>query len=1021
MKKSLRHEGGGNTSFSLSLLWENVKKINTCTLIFSFVFLFATLRASAQNVKINGVVTDDSGATMPGVSVTVKGAIAGTTVTDVNGKYTISAPGDATLVFSFIGYINQETLINNRTVINVKMSNNTTSLNEVVVVGYGTQQKKDLTGAVSIVRTKDIQQRQATTIADALQGLASGIKVRGGGQPGSEAQIQIRGLKNFSNSTPLYVIDGMIATANRDFNANDVESIQILKDASAAAIYGSRAANGVIIITTKKGKQGPMKVEFSGKSSLQTMPRYHLAETDEFARLNYMAYDNAGVPRQKLDLNTNTNWQDVAFRTGNVQDYNTSFSGGSESGNYFVSTEYFGNKGTVISTDFDRYSLRVNTQGKKGIFSIGENLAISRSKSNEMSGNPIIDVIRMLPTIPVYDPANPGGYGYGNEAKARTFGTNPVAIADLEDRINENTRIRGNLFGELQFTPWLKYRLNLGLDNSNDHYKYFRKEGNWTLNQSYDPAIANENRAEYINGLVENTLSFNKSFGKHVVNAIVGQSYQRTTYAQIWGTKRNILYNPSVSQYYDVLDQGNEPQTGGYRWREDLISYFGRVEYNFNDKYLINGVFRADGSSKFGPDHKFGYFPSVSGAWRISKEDFFKSSWINDLKLRASYGTVGSNNINAYEYNALINTFSTVVFGSGQTIQTGATQVKLANSDLRWETLRQQNYGFDASVLDNQLTFSAEYYISKTKDVLIAYPLLLSTGNDGGNPRVNGVSLNNSGFELTANYRNDKNPFKYGVGVNVTTVSNKVTDLGYNKNKTYVGNTVTQEGQPIGMWYVLQTDGIFQNQAEIDNYKNAAGKVIQPTAKPGDIRFKDNNGDGQITNDDKAVVGSPWPKYEIGLNLNASYKNFEFSMGWFGSFGAKVYNGPRSVMERFDDNSNYPAGIQPWTPQNPNTTTPRAYYASTLNSRGDIDRWLENGSFARMKYIGISYNLPVALAKKIGFERAQATISGQNLITITKYKGLDPEFSNGSIFEKGYDYGAFPNLKIYSVGLNFGF
>ncbi|RYZ96347.1 MAG: SusC/RagA family TonB-linked outer membrane protein, partial [Sphingobacteriaceae bacterium] len=641
--------------------------------------------------------------------------------------------------------------------------------------------------------------------------------------------------------------------------------------------------------------------------------------------------------------------------------------------------------------------------------------------SDEMSGNPIIDVIRLLPTIPVRDPANPGGYGYGNEAKARTFATNPVAIADLEDRYNENTRIRGNLFGELQFTPWLKYRLNFGIDNSSDHYKYFRKQGNWTLNQAFDPAIANENRAESINTLIENTLSFNKTFGKHVINAVAGQSYQRYNYAQIWGTKRNILYNPSVDRYYDVLDQGNEAQTGGFRQRWDLISYFGRVEYSFADKYLLNAVLRADGSSLFGPDYKFGYFPSVSGAWRISKEDFFNVSWINDLKLRANYGTLGSNNIPTYQYTPLINTYSTVVFGPDQTVQQGATQVRLANANLRWETLKQRNFGFDATLLNNKLTVSAEYFIAKTENALLQYPLLLTTGNDGGNPQVNGVSLNNKGFELTVGYRNDDRPFKYGGSFNFTTLNNKVTDLGYNKNPTFIGNTITREGEPIGMWYVLQTDGLFQTQAEVDNYKNTQGTVIQPNAKPGDIRFKDNNDDGQITNDNKAVVAIPWANYEIGLNLNASYKGFEFSMDWFGSFGSTVFNGPRSVIERFDDNSNYPAGIQPWTPENPNTSTPRAFYGTTLNSRGDTDRWLESGSFARMKYIGITYNLPASLIKKIGFDRASITVSGQNLITITKYTGLDPEFSNGSIFEKGYDFGAFPNLKIYSLGLNFGF
>jgi len=812
----------------------------------------------------------------------------------------------------------------------------------------------------------------------------------------------------------------LITTANRDFNPADIESIQILKDASAAAIYGSRAANGVIIITTKKGSAGPMQVSFSAKTTVQTMPRYDLAETDEFARINYMAYDNANVPRQKLNLSNNTNWQDVAYQTGLVQDYNMDFSGGSKDGTYFVSAGYFKNKGAVISTGFDRYNFRVNTKSTKGIFTVGENLAVSNAKTDEISGNPVLDVVRLLPTIPVYDAANPGGFGYGNENSARTFGTNPLAIASLEDRTNENLRIRGNLYSELQLLKSLKYRVSFGYETSRDHYTYLRKEGSWTLNQAYDPAILNEFRGESSTILIENTLNFNEKFGKHSISAIAGQSYQKDKYARISGTKRNILANPSGG-YYDVLDQGNEPQTAGYRTQANLVSYFGRVEYNYDDKYLVNGVIRTDGVSRFGPSYKYGTFPSVSAAWRISKEEFFHSSWIDDLKLRANYGTLGSSNIGPYDYIAIINTFSTVPFGSSQAVQQGATQVKLANSDLKWEQVTQQNYGFDAAFLQNKLSITAEYFTSKTKDVLIEYPLLISTGNDGGNPFVNGATLGNHGFELSASYQNNTKAFKYNAALNFTTLNNKVISLGYNKNRTFVGNTVTQVGDPIGMWYVLQTDGLFQNAAEVANYKNSAGKIIQPDAKPGDIRFSDTNGDGTITNADKVIAGSPWADYEIGLNLGASYKGFSLTMDWFGSFGAKVFNGPRSVTDNFSDNSNYRAGVQPWTPENPNTTVPRAFYGSTTNSRGDTDRWLENGSFARLKYIGLTYSLPRHMLDKIGFSTAQITLSGQNLITITKYTGLDPEFSNNSIFEKGYDFGAFPNLKSVSLGVQFGF
>lgn len=984
-----------------------------------FFLLFLSSGLIAQN-RLTGTVTDEKASPLAGVSVYIKESTSAA-VTDEQGRYSIDAKAGQIIVFSSVGYTSQEVVVeDNKNRIDIQLNAAAVDLGEVVVVGYGTQQRKDLTGAVSVVNSAEVKKRQATTVAEALQGLATGIKVRGGGQPGSEAQIQIRGLKNVSNTNPLYVVDGLITTANRDFNPADIESIQILKDASAAAIYGSRAANGVIIITTKKGKEGPMKIDISAKSGIQIMPRYDLAETEEFKRLNYMAYDNAGVPRQKLDTAINTNWQDETFRTGAINDLNLSFSGGGKNGSYLTSLGYFGNRGTVISTGFDRFSFRVNSQGSKGIFSIGENIAITNAKTDEMGGNPIIDVVRLLPTIPVYNADNPGGFGYGDEAKARTFGTNPVAIANLVSQSNENLRIRGNIWSELKFTSWLKYRLNLGYETSRDHYKYFRKPGNWTLNQAYEPSIANENRAEFVSKLIENTVTFKNKFSKHDISVIAGQSFQQDDYAQIWGEKRDILVN-SVGRYYDVLDQGINAKLGGYRNRAALLSYFGRAEYAYDDRYLLNAVIRRDGSSRLGAGLKWGSFPSISAAWRISKESFFNVDWINDLKIRANYGTLGSSNIGYYESRAVINTLTTIVMGTNQQKELAATQVRLANPDLRWETLRQQNYGFDLSVLNNKLSITAEYFIARTTDVLYQSPILMTTGNDGGDPRSNALTLENKGFEFSATYRNYDNPFGYYVSANVTTLRNKIDELGYGRNELYIGNTVTKLGQPIGMWYVLQTDGLFQSQAEVDNYKNAEGKIIQPTAKPGDIRFRDNNGDGQITNEDKVVVGSPWPKLELGFNTGATYKNFEFTMDWFGSFGAKVFNGPRSVMDRFDDNSNYRAGIQPWTPENPNTDVPRAYYGSTLNSRGDTERWLENGSFFRLKLLSIAYNLPDNLLKKVGFSNAQISLTGQNIITFTKYTGLDPEFSNGSIFEKGYDFGAYPNLKMYSVGLQLGF
>lgn len=1000
-----------------------LKKIKMWILLIPLFCMQQQLMGQDQNVIVRGKVTsmlDNS--PIPGVSVLIKNTTSGT-ITDIEGNYTIEVPSEeAVLSFSFVGYHTEDITVGNQQMINIQLAEDITSLQELVVVGYGTQQKKDLTGAVSVVEPEEIQKRQATTVAEAMQGLASGVNIRGGGQPGAEARIQIRGLKNLQGTNPLYVIDGLVTTANRDFNPNDIESIQILKDASAAAIYGSRAANGVIIITTKKGKEGPLKIDFSAKSSLTTMPQYDLAGNEEFARLNYMAYDNAGVPRQDLDLETNTDWQDVAFRTGNIQDYNLSFSGGSENSSYYVSGNYFGNKGTVIDTEFDRYTFRVNTQGSKGIFSLGENIAISNAISNEMSGNPILDVIRLLPTIPVYNENNPGGYGYGDEARARSFGTNPVAIADLDDRTNENLRIRGNIWAEVKILPSLTYRLNLGYETSNDHYKFLRKVGNWTLNQEADESRIDQNRARSQTKLLENTLTFNHTFGDHFINILAGQTYQQDDYSQINGRKRNLLINPQDGSYYDVLDQGDQPTVGGFENTAVLLSYLGRVEYAYADKYLLNAVVRRDGSSRFSGDNKWKSFPSLSVGWRISEEGFFQLPIVSELKLRASYGMLGSGNIGPYDFIPVINTFGTIAMGENQNTLPAATQVRLANTNLMWETLTQQNFGFDLGLLNNKISITADYFIAETEDVLFGYPIGLVTGNDGGNPIVNGATVKNSGFELSATYREAEKAINYYATVNFTTLKNEMVELGYGFNRTFVGNTITELGEPIGMWYVLETDGLFQSESEVQNHTNEEGTVIQPGAKPGDIRFKDNNGDGEITNSDKAIVGSPWPDVELGLNLGASYKGFDLTMNWFGAFGATVFNGPRSVMDRFDDNANYRSGVQPWTPENPNTDFPRALYASTLNSRGDTDRWLENGSFMRLKFISLGYSLPATLIEKIGFSSAQISISGQNLITFTKYTGLDPEFNGPpNIFERGVDFGAFPNLKTYSLGVQLGF
>lgn len=985
-----------------------------------FIVVFFQGVYAQNSLSVNGKVTDQDGVGIPFASIVVKNSNQGVS-TDVDGNYTITVKEGEVLIISSLGYKTLEVVVSGNKTLDIVLEDATATLGEVVVVGYGTQKKKDLTGAISVVSTEEVTKRLSTTVAESLQGLATGVTVRGGAQPGSEARIEIRGLKNLRNANPLYVIDGLISYANRDFNPNDIESIQILKDAAAAAIYGSRAANGVIIITTKKGKKGPMKVSISAKTSFTKLPSYDLASKDEFVRLNYLAYDNAGVARPNLREDVNTDWQDAVFETGVIEDYNASVSGGGENTSYFLSLNYFRNRGNVISTDFTRKSIRVNTSGTRGIFSIGENFAFSYAKADEMSGNPFVDVVRMLPTIPIYDDRNPGGYGYGEQGVANTFGTNPVALADLVDSKNNNYRLRGNIWAEIKPFDFLTYKISYGLENSFDEGRFLRKLGNWTLNQPFDASTLSQRFAKYQSQILDNTLTFKKEYKKHNATLVLGNAYQKTFYKYLNGLRRNLIATIDGT-YFTELSSGDSDVATGGTLENNLISYFGRLEYSYDDKYLVNAILRRDGSSKFSKSNKWRSFPSLSFAWRLSNESFFNVDMINDLKIRASYGELGSGEIGSYEFQGVINTNPGVIFGSGQVLYPGATQVKLANKDLKWERLIQKNYGFDLAMFNNKFQLSAEYFDAKTEDVLFGYPILLTTGNDGGNPIANGATMQNRGVEISLSYKQAINDdLNFNASVNFTKLRNRLVSLGNGLNRSIQGITITTVGEPVGMWYLLKTDGLFQSQAEIDDYRSSNGTIIMPYAKPGDIRFVDYNDDGQITEQDKHVVGNPWPKFEMGLNLGADYKGFDFSMNWIGSFGADVYSGYRSVVDRFDDDSNYRAGITPWTPQNPNTGFPRIAKESTLNSRGDSDRWLEDGSFVRLKYIGLGYTLPKKILNFAGIENMRLNLSGQNVLTFTKYQGLDPEFVNGSIFHRGHDNFAYPNAKIYSLGLDIRF
>ncbi|WP_026055306.1 SusC/RagA family TonB-linked outer membrane protein [Anaerophaga thermohalophila] len=978
----------------------------------------------AQTNTLTGKVVDASGAPIPGVNIIVQDTQKGT-ITDTDGNFSIEVNEGQTLVFSFIGMEQQEIVYTGQSSLDVTMYESLRSLDEVVVIGYQTVKKADLTGAVSVFKPEQMKNTVVTGSVGDVLGTVPGVFSRTEGKPGAEGWIEIRGTKSFGSSKPLYVIDGIAVEggANRDFNFNDIESVQVLKDASAAAIYGSRAANGVIIITTRSGQEGPMKIDVSAKKSFQWLPRYDLTNREEWIELNDLAFENGGYePANHFDANTD--WQDVAFKTGHVDDYNVSFSGGTETGTYYVSSNYQSNSGTTVGTESERITLRVNTSvyrdfGENVRFRIGENVIISNYQIDELDTNPIIDVWRMLPTIPVYNEDNPGGYGYGDGSRDVTFGTNPLAKEDLTVTENKNLRVRGNIFTELELFGNLKYKFNFGFETSSDEHKYLRKEGNWTFNQPWDPSSLNKNKARFNSLVYDNTLEYNNTFGNHTIGAVAGTSFMDISYEQLWGTKNDLL-RFSDGTYFDQLDAAmKDPKTGGFKDMERLFSVFGRFNYTFDDRYLLSGTIRRDASSKFGPDYRDGVFPSIAGAWRISNEGFFDVDWIDDMKLRANYGVLGSSNIGPWDWVAFINSFPQAIFGTDQHIENGQTQVKLVNEDLKWEELHEFNIGVDATMLNNRLELSAEYYKSETQDVLTGMQILMSTGNNGGNPNVNAATLKNTGFEFSATWRETKGDWRYSVNTNISTVKNEILELGYGREYFTQWNTQSHVGEPIGEWYLIKMDGIFRSMDEVLAHTHE-GNLIQPNAQPGDIRFEDYNNDGMITDADRQHVGSPWPDLHLSINGTVAWKGLDFQLQMAGAFGHEVFNGPRSGMDRFDDNSNYRADYDPWTPDNVEAEDPRPIYQDGRNAIGNQSRWIEDGSYLRVKQMALGYTFPENILGN-SVENLRLFVNAQNLITFTKYTGLDPEFRNDNIWERGHDYGAFPNPKSVTIGAQLTF
>ncbi|MCB2378276.1 TonB-dependent receptor [Hymenobacter sp. BT635] len=1011
----------------------------------------ASLALAPVATPVSGRVLDEKGQPMPGVTVLEKGTTNGAT-TDADGRYTLTVADNATLTFSFVGYLSQDVPVSGRSEVNVALAVDAKQLSEVVVVGYLTQNRQDVTGSVASVSAQEVRRAPVASVGEAIQGRLPGVQVNNSGQPGQAPNINIRGLGTIaSGSGPLYVIDGLWVQSQggqRDFNPADVESVQVLKDAAALAPYGASGANGVIIITTKKGKSGDTSVNFSVNGGVQNLVRrLDLMNAQQWAAINNQAYDNAGLARQPFAVNipagVDTDWQEEFFQQGSIQDYNLGFSGGGPNSNFNVAGGYFKQTGTVRGPEFERYSVRVNTGFNRGRFRFGENAMLSRTNQTRLNvipfyGSPFYNVVQMLPVIRVYDPATPGGFGIGN-GNASTFGLNPIASQELLNDTGTSNRLQGNVYGEVSIFDFLRYRLNLATEFHAFHDQQKRQYGIWRQNDITQLSNFGENQGNELFGMAEHTLTFDKSFGNHNLTVVGGYSQQR--FQQDFTRGVNFGYGTGPTYFWELSAGTTTPQAIGTSYVWGKQSFFGQATYDYDQRYLLTAAYRRDGSSRFEAGRRWGNFGAASVGWRVSREGFFEGiTAISDLKLRASYGRLGNDLLGGlfggnYNSQGFLNTNANYVLGG--VIQNGAIQTSYASTGIQWESRNTTNVGFDAGFLDNRLTLSADYYVSRTLGALVNPNLPLTLGNAGDNPYRNLGELENTGFEVVLGYNDNRNTFRYGATTNLTTLRNEVLDLGtsgaegsgapnfFNGGPRDI--TRTEVGYEVGSFYLYQFDGIYQT----------GESNIPAGLAPGDVRYKDIDNNGVINEKDRAHVGRVFPKLQYGLNLTLGYGGFDLTAFVQGVQGNDVMNLSRFLTDNTADNSNYRADFSPWTPTNPSTSTPRAIKsggpqngdAAGNNARFNSTRWLEDGSYLRLKNVQLGYSLPkpwLERTKYVASLRVFAT--GQNLFTVTDYTGYDPETVGSGVFNtlgnnlaRGVDEGSYPNLRSFTLGLQAGF
>ena len=1012
-----------------------------------------TSTPQGEKRKIQGVVKDDNGEPIIGATIAVVGTNE-LAVTDFDGNFTINAPKGGKIKVSYLGFMDQVLPATDK--MDIAMVEDAQALNEVVVVGYGTMKRSDMTGALSSVDTKEMAKRTTTNPAEALQGKVAGVSIlKSGGNAGAGISVKIRGIKTFGSNEPLYIVDGFPGDIN-SVNPQDIESMEILKDGAAAAIYGSVAANGVVLITTKNGKKGDVKVDFSTYLSFTEVAKdLEMLDADGYKKVHKMMYENykeenGRYPGSSLpayithDTGINTNWQDATQRKGLAQSYMVSVRGGNDKTQFSVSYNHANEKGIFLGNDHRHDIARLKLHTTKGIIDLDANMDFKYTNSRQPQYT-LRGTYSTSPLLPIYNKDEKYGFALTNFDDLPN-NRNVLADHHYKDNVDKFYHTTANVALTFNFFPWLNLKTSYGYRGEHEIETYHAPDYIADTKSPNDYPSSSEKRCYWEEQVFENVLSFNKEIKKHSINAILGTSMASRKYnwSSVGVEGKTIVYSIEDGKLQQTekpagfLDSsfatinagaGGTYSGSGTRWNYNRASFFGRLNYNYNNRYLVQFTFREDGSSKFGSDSRWGFFPSVVVGWRISEEPFFpQNSVISNLKFRASWGQLGNENaLGYYDFLALISTYNDLyqgyVQGTGSSAWPGSIARTLENRSLKWETTDTKNIGFDFGLFNNHLNGNINYYINETRDLLITRKIAPSAGL--ADPTLNVGKMRNQGFEMELNWNSKVSDFEYNVGFNISTVNNKVVSLA-DEDQTIYGMglkygsehfpTQTKVGKPIGAFYLYQADGIFQSMDEVNAHKNSKGELLQPNAKPGDIRFKDMDGNGVIDEGDKVYSGTGIAKVEANLNLSASYKGLDFSAVIGSAFGNKIYNGNQYYYEGMNSAHNFlSTTLNAWTPTNTNTKVPRAIYGDPNDNTRESTRFLENGDFVRLRQIQVGYTLPKAWVKQVYCDRIRFYVSAENLFTITGYSGANPEFSMG-VLNSGIDRFTYPFSRSYTVG-----